>query len=251
MKKRILSISYLAVACLVSSLILLAAGPSCAAGSGTTPKNIIFKAIDEDSSRPVYGAAVGINGKMILVTSAAGYFTVDLNSPALKGEKELRAVVSRDGYVDGSISVSLEKPDKIMQPVRIRMKQKMSVIEGKIVGCWLDSEGHHNDRYSNEEIKVVGQAVSMQTVMQKFEADRQGNFVILNLPVGTYEIEIRHKKWTVPVEKPDQILVGYFAVRSCNRQEYHSGGKVPMSLDFKLDPKEKPAAGPKEKKKDK
>lgn len=202
-------------------------------------RGIIFKAIDVDSSRPVNGALATVNGSTVLTVSAAGYFTVSLDSPALKGAKELLVDVSRDGYFDGTCSVSLEKPDKIMQPVRVRMKQKMSVIEGRIVGCWFDSTGHHYDRYSNEEIKVVGRAVSTQSVMYKFEADKKGEFVILNLPVGTYEIEIRHKKWTVPVDQPDQVLVGNFAVRSCNRPQNHPGGKMPVSLDLKLSPKEK------------
>ncbi len=220
----------MAFTALFSLIITAAAAPCLAAKTAakTTPRTvryILIKAIDADSSRAVNSAAVTINRRLFFSTSPSGIIKVDLHSKELAGFDFLDIQASREGYFDTSLEVSVKNPSKIPQPVKIKMKQKMGVLNGIITGCWSDKDGHYFDSYSNEQIKVFGKALSSQHVIYKFNADKSGNFVIFNLPVGTYEIEIRHKKWPVVISGPGEEISREFSVRKCNREQYHRNDK--------------------------
>lgn len=220
----------IAFAALSILIIFAAAAPCLAAKSGTktaarTVRYILLKAIDADSSRAVNSAAVTINKRLFFSTSPSGLIKVDLHSKELAGFDFLDIQAAREGYFDASLEVSVKNPAKIPQPVKIKMKQKMGVLNGIITGCWSDKDGHYFDSYSNEQIKVFGKAMSSQHIIYKFNADKSGNFVIFNLPLGTYEIEIRHKKWPVSINDQGEEISREFNVRKCNREQYHRNDK--------------------------
>lgn len=217
-------------ALLLLFIIFSGAAPCLAAKSAekTTPhavRYILLKAVDADSSRAVNSAAVTINKRLFFSTSPSGLIKVDLHSKELAGFDFLDIHASREGYFEASLEVSVKNPAKIPQPVKIKMKQKMGVLTGVITGCWSDKDGHYIDSYSNEQIKVFGKALSSQHIIYKFNADKDGNLAIFNLPVGTYEIEIRHKKWPVHINSQGEEIDLEFNIRKCNREEYHRNDK--------------------------
>ncbi|HPG56908.1 MAG TPA: carboxypeptidase-like regulatory domain-containing protein [Candidatus Wallbacteria bacterium] len=195
--------------------------------AGQSVKYILIKAIDTDSSRAINSAAITINKRIFLSTSPSGIIKVDISSKELSGFDFLDIQAKREGYFDESLEISIKDPSKIAQPVKIKMKQKMGTLSGVITGCWSDKDGHYKDSYSNEEIKVFGKALSSQHIIYKFKSDAEGYFKIFNLPVGTYEIEIRHKQWPVSVEKQGEDISREFSIRKCNREQYHKNDKNP------------------------
>jgi len=228
---KIKKISFVVVFAALFLLISLTAAAPCLAAksvekkSARTVRYILLKAVDADSSRAVNSAAVTINKRLFFSTSPSGLIKVDLHSKELAGFDFLDIQASREGYFDASLEVSVKNPAKIPQPVKIKMKQKMGVLNGIITGCWSDKDGHYIDSYSNEQINVFGKALSSQHIIYKFNADKNGNFVIFNLPLGTYEIEIRHKKWPVNINSQGEEISLEFNVRKCNREQYHRNDK--------------------------
>jgi len=196
---------------------------------------ILLKVIDADSSRAVNSAAVTINKRLFYSTSPSGLVKIDLHSKELAGFDFLDIHAGREGYFEGSLEVAIKNPAKIPQPVKIKMKQKMGIVTGIITGCWSDKDGHYSDSYSNEQIKVFGKALSSQHIIYKFNADKDGHFVIFNLPVGTYEIEIRHKTWPVSIKCQGEEIIREFNIRRCNREQYHQNGKdIDLNKNFKI-----------------
>ncbi len=197
---------------------------NCMAAVKTTPENIryiLLKVIDSDSGRGVNSAAITVNKRIFLSSSPSGLVKLDLHLKELKDFDFLDIYVCREGYFETSLEVSIKEPSKIKQPIKIRMKQRMGVVTGEITGCWSDKDGHYIDSYANEEIKVFGTARSSQHIIYKFNADQKGNFKIFNLPLGTYEIDIRHKKWTIIVNFDGEQINREFNIRRCNREQYH------------------------------
>ncbi|HNY09997.1 MAG TPA: hypothetical protein PKK26_00270 [Candidatus Wallbacteria bacterium] len=182
---------------------------------------LLFKAVDKDSDRSINGASVTFNDSYFTSSTPSGLLKVDILSDQLKKHDFLKISALRDGYYDATMEISIKDPSTIKQPVKIFMKQKMAKLNGMIKGCWYDGDGHHDDKYAGDEIKVFGQAVSTQQVIYKFNADDLGNFKILNLPLGTYELEIRHKKWEVVVGTAEVELDREFTIRKCNHEEFH------------------------------
>lgn len=219
--------SFFLSAAVLLSFILGAYGEVFAAkkAAARSVKYILIKAVDIDSGRAINSAAITINRRAFFSSSPSGLVKVDISSKELSGFDFLDIQASREGYINESLEISIKDPSKIAQPVRIKMKQKMGVLTGFITGCWSDREGHYFDTYSNEEIKVFGKAASSQHIIYKFRCDQEGNLKIFNLPVGTYEIEIRHKKWPVVITKQGEEIDREFNIRKCNRAEYHKTEK--------------------------
>ena len=186
---------------------------------------LLFKVVDKDSDRSVNGASVTFNDAYFTSSTPSGLLKVDILSDQLKKHDFLKISSLRDGYYDATMEISIKEPSKIKQPVKIYMKQKMAKLNGSIKGCWYDSDGHHDDKYDADEIKVFGQAVSTQQVIYKFNADDSGNFKILNLPLGTYELEIRHKTWEIAVGTPEVEIDREFVIRKCGHEEFHKALK--------------------------
>jgi len=184
-------------------------------------KYILFKLLDKDSSRAINSAAITVNKSIFISTSPSGIFKLDISSKELEKFEFLDIEAMREGYYNATAEVSIKEPSKIPQPVKVYMKQKMGVLNGVITGCWNDKDGHYNDSYSEEDINVFGTAVSSQHIIYKFKSDDKGNFKIFNLPIGTYEIDIRHKKWPVYVETPEKEISMEFNIRKCGREQYH------------------------------
>ena len=181
---------------------------------------ILFKVIDKNSEKNINSASITINKSVFTTSGPSGFFNVDTKSEQLKKFDFLDVAAQKDGYYDSSVAVSLKNP-KIMQPVKVYMVQKMSELTGRIVGCWYDSTGHHYDNYRGEEVSVNGESLSHQMIMYKFTADKDGYFKIDHLPLGTYEIMIRHKPWPIHIGQPGMVIEHDFVVRSCNRDEFH------------------------------
>jgi len=186
---------------------------------------LLFKAVDKDSDRSVNGASVTFNDSYFTSSTPSGLLKVDISSEQLKKYDFLKISSTREGYYDATMEISIKEPAKIKQPVKIFMKQKMAKLNGVIKGCWYDSDGHHDDKYDADEIKVFGQAVSTQQVIYKFNADDSGNFKIMNLPLGTYELEIRHKTWEIAVTTPEVEISREFVIRKCGHEEFHKASK--------------------------
>ncbi len=212
----------------ITSILSLSCFDGDAASKENTVRSVrylLFKAVDKDSDRSVNGASVTFNDAYFTSSTPSGLLKVDISSGQLKKYDFLKISSLREGYYDATMEISIKEPDKIKQPVKIFMKQKMAKLNGIIKGCWYDSDGHHDDKYDADEIKVFGQAVSTQQVIYKFNADDSGNFKIMNLPLGTYELEIRHKTWEIAVETPEVEINREFVIRKCGHEEFHKALK--------------------------
>lgn len=218
-------IAYLFVIISILSLSYFYGNADSRENESRSVRYLLFKVVDKDSDRSVNGAAVTFNDSYFTSSTPSGLLKIDILSEQLKKYDFIKISSIRDGYYDATMEISIKEPAKIKQPVKIYMKQKMAKLNGIIKGCWYDSDGHHDDKYEGDEIKVFGQAVSTQQVIYKFNADDSGNFKILNLPLGTYELEIRHKTWEIAVETPEVEIDREFVIRKCGHEEFHKALK--------------------------
>ncbi len=183
-----------------------------------------------DFSLPVE-REIRLSGRLIDTDSGAGIPGATIRTPTAVGTTRYDGSFSLDFKARGSVECLFEKEGYYPEPVgvaqsggvalTVKMKQRMATLYGIVAGCAYDGKTHRWDDMSGMRVEVTGQAVSGQLVNLALHPERDGGFIVLNLPVGDYVVSAGGKTAEVHVKRADEQLTVALTHRWCMRKEFH------------------------------